>query len=69
MTLLEKVCLIISLLCLTALFSIQSKPPKDDHLAGPALTKLLTLHGVGIMECKNSICTFEREGKPVKVRL
>ena len=69
MTLLEKVCLIISLLCLTALFSIQSKPPKDDHLAGPEIKRVMhEVHGIWFMECRGDRCKFKRNGRTVWIK-
>ena len=41
----------------------------NDQVASPATTKLLKKHGVGGCEYKGNVCTFERDGKTIKIRL
>jgi hypothetical protein len=63
-------CLIICLLALTGLFMLQSKPPARDYIAPVEMKRVLDHHGVGIMECREGkVCSFERDGKVIKVRI
>jgi len=45
------------------------RQPVDDHIAKPSTTKLLNKHGVGGFECLRGVCTFERDGKVIRVKL
>ena len=65
----DAIAVTICIIALTGLFMVQKKPPARDFIALPEIKKLMALHGVGIMECKNNICSFQRNGKTVTIRL
>ena len=64
----DLICITICIFCLAAMFAMAMRPESGkNHVASPATTKLLKKHGVGGCEYKGNVCTFERDGKTIKI--
>jgi len=64
------VAIIISIICLIWIYiHAQPKPGTIDRVVDPHIKRLMQKHGTPVLICRGTVCSFERDGKVVKVSL
>lgn len=65
----EIISIAVSIFCLAVMFSIAMRPePEERHVAPPEIKRIMQKHGTPVLECRGTVCSFERDGKVVKIR-
>jgi hypothetical protein len=66
----DAICITICILSLAGLFAHSMRPkPQESHVASEKAKKIMRGHGVIVLECRGTVCSFKRDGKVIKIRL
>jgi len=67
----EITAIIICILALAGLIahSMSHREPVDDRVVPPKEVRIQKSHGTPVMVCRGTVCSFERNGKVIKVRI